>query len=97
MYLPTDHNALSISDEEESGFLALAHSSIAGGASGVFDKFLGAYVLLERQNLTDMLARLSQVCVYICVCVCIDVYMRVYRCVIVCVYIYVYIYMCIYM
>ena len=31
-----------------------------GGISGVFDKFLGSYVVLERQNLEDMLLRLSQ-------------------------------------
>ena len=61
MYVPTDHNALNVEDEEESGFLCLAHAAIGGGISGVFDKFLGSYVLLERQNLEDMLQRLAQV------------------------------------
>eukprot|EP01038_Epipyxis_sp_PR26KG_P011126 gene11126-14933_t len=60
MYVPTDHNAINEEDETESGFLALAHASIVGGISGVFDKFLGPYVLLERQNLEELLTRLSQ-------------------------------------
>lgn len=60
MYIPTDHTAINKEDETESGFLSLAHSAILGGISGVFDKFLGSYVLLERQNLEDMLQRLSQ-------------------------------------
>jgi hypothetical protein len=60
MYIPVDHNAANLSDETESGFLSLANASISGGISGVFDKFLGSYVLLERQNLEDLLQRLSQ-------------------------------------
>lgn len=60
MYIPTDHNAINKEDETESGFLSLANSAICGGISGVFDKFLGPYVLLERQNLEDMLHKLSQ-------------------------------------
>jgi len=60
MYLPTDHTDLNAEDEEESGFLQLAHGTITCGISGVFDKFLGAYVLLERQNLEDMLKKLSE-------------------------------------
>ena len=60
MYIPTDHTKINKEDETESGFLALAHAAILGGISGVFDKFLGSYVLLERQNLEDMLQRLSQ-------------------------------------
>ena len=60
MYIPTDHDALNAADETESGFLTLANSAIAGGISGVFDKFLGMYVNLERQNLEDMLRRLSE-------------------------------------
>lgn len=60
MYIPVDHNAANKEDETGSGFLALAHSSISGGISGVFDKFLGCYVLLERQNLEDLLQKLSQ-------------------------------------
>ena len=59
MYVPTDHTAINKEDETESGFLSLAHAAILGGISGVFDKFLGSYVLLERQNLEDMLQRLS--------------------------------------
>ncbi|KAJ1418318.1 Vps53-like protein, partial [Ochromonadaceae sp. CCMP2298] len=58
MYIPTDHTAANKEDETGSGFIALAHSTISG-VSGVFDKFLGSYVLLERQNLEDMLHRLS--------------------------------------
>lgn len=60
MYLPTDHIDLNVEDETESGFLELALATITNGISGVFDKFLGAYVLLERQNLEDMLQKLSQ-------------------------------------
>jgi hypothetical protein len=60
MYIPTDHTAINKDEETESGFLSLANSAILGGISGVFDKFLGSYVLLERQNLEDMLLRLSQ-------------------------------------
>lgn len=29
--------------------------------SGVFDKFMGSYVLLERRNLEELLQRLGQV------------------------------------
>jgi hypothetical protein len=36
-------------------------TSIGAGMSGVFDKFMGSYVLLERQNLDEMLQKLSQV------------------------------------
>mmetsp|Transcript_15357 Transcript_15357/g.21097 ORF Transcript_15357/g.21097 Transcript_15357/m.21097 type:complete len:172 (+) Transcript_15357:206-721(+) len=60
MYIPTDHHAINKEDETESGFLNLAHSAICGGISGVFDKFLGPYVLLERQNLEEMLHKLAQ-------------------------------------
>lgn len=60
MYIPTDHDAANKEEETESGFLGLAHSAISGGISGVFDKFLGSYVLLERQNLEEMLTRLGQ-------------------------------------
>lgn len=35
--------------------------SISAGMSGVFDKFMGSYVLLERQNLEEMLAKLNNV------------------------------------
>jgi hypothetical protein len=28
--------------------------------SGVFDKFMGSYVMLERQNLEELLQKLSQ-------------------------------------
>jgi hypothetical protein len=59
MYVPTDHTAISNEDEESSGFVKLAQSAIAGGITGVFDKFLGSYVLLERQNLEELLNRLS--------------------------------------
>lgn len=59
MYLPVDHTALNKTDETESGFLTLAHASILGGISGVFDHYLGSYVVLEKQNLEDMLHRLS--------------------------------------
>lgn len=59
MYLPVDHTALNKSDETESGFLSLAHAAILGGISGVFDHYLGSYVVLEKQNLEDMLHRLS--------------------------------------
>jgi hypothetical protein len=59
MCIPTDHSALDVSKEEDTSFLALAHAAICGGLSGTFDKFLGCYVQLERQNLEDMLKRLS--------------------------------------
>ena len=39
--------------------LGLAHAALRGGLSAVFDKFLGAYVNLERSNLEEMLAKLS--------------------------------------
>ena len=35
--------------------------SIGGGMSGVFDKFMGSYILLERRNLGDLLQKLGQV------------------------------------
>lgn len=60
MYIPVDHTAENKVDETESGFLSLAHACLSGGVSGVFDKFLGSYVLLERQNLEDLLRKLSQ-------------------------------------
>lgn len=60
MYIPTDHSAANKEEETESGFLGLAHGAISGGISGVYDKFLGSYVLLERQNLEEMLRKLSQ-------------------------------------
>jgi len=60
LYRPTDHNAIEKVDEEESGFIGLAHAAISGGISDVFDKFLGPYVLLERSNLEELLQRLSQ-------------------------------------
>lgn len=59
MYIPTDHDAINKEDESESGFLTLANSAISGGISGVFDKFLGCYVMNERQNLVEMLAKLN--------------------------------------
>ena len=60
MYIPTDHTI--VEDDEEIGFLRLAHGVVAGdrGISSIFDKFLGSYVILERQNLEDMLLRLSE-------------------------------------
>ncbi len=62
MYIPTDHSAVTGQDEEEAGFLRLARETVIGehGISKVFDKFLGSYVILERQNLEDMLNKLSQ-------------------------------------
>ena len=60
LYRPTDHSSIEKVDEEESGFIGLAHSAISGGISDVFDKFLGPYVLLERSNLEELLQRLSQ-------------------------------------
>jgi len=63
MYIPTDHSAVNVDDVEESGFLRLAQEAISGdkgSSSSVFDRFLGSYVLLERQNLEDMLLRLSE-------------------------------------
>jgi vacuolar protein sorting-associated protein 53 len=59
MYLPTDHTRENQEDESESGFLKLANNVVSGGISSVFDKFLGSYVLLEKHNLDDMLAKLS--------------------------------------
>jgi len=60
MYVPTDHGAALDEDEIEAAFLRAAQESIAGGMSRVFDKFMGSYVLLERQNLEEMLQKLSQ-------------------------------------
>lgn len=60
MYIPTDHDAENKEEETESGFLGLAHAAISGGISGVFDKFLGAYVTLVRQNLDETVHRLVQ-------------------------------------
>lgn len=47
-------------EELESTFLTASYTTLSGGLSGSFDKFLGSYVLLERQNLEEMLGRLSQ-------------------------------------
>jgi hypothetical protein len=60
MYIPTDHDAENSADETESGFLGLAHAAISGGLSGVFDKFLSAYVAYERQQLEDLLVKMSK-------------------------------------
>jgi len=60
MYIPTNHASINTLDETESGFLTIANAAILGGISNTFDMFLGSYVLLERQNLEDMLQRLSQ-------------------------------------
>ena len=61
LFIPTDHAGTSVDDSEEQGFLCIAHAAIVGdkSISGIYDKFLGSYVLLERQNLEDMLMRLS--------------------------------------
>eukprot|EP01032_Pedospumella_encystans_P018155 gene18155-20675_t len=59
MYVPTNHASINLLDDTESGFLSLANSVISGGISSIFDMFLGSYVLLERQNLEDLLQRLS--------------------------------------
>jgi hypothetical protein len=56
MYIPTDHDAENSADETESGFLGLAHAAVSGGLSGVFDKFLSAYVAYERQQLNNCTA-----------------------------------------
>lgn len=60
MYIPTDHDAENKEEETESGFLGLAHAAISGGISGVFDKFLGSYVALVRQNLDDTMHRVVE-------------------------------------
>ena len=46
---------------ENSGFLKAAATAIVGtkGISGVFDKFLGTYVELERQSLEEMIGRIN--------------------------------------
>lgn len=59
LYVPTDHSITSKGDDEEAQ-IAVLSQSIAGGISGVFDRFLGSYVLLERQNLEELLQRLGQ-------------------------------------
>lgn len=48
--------------EEEHGFLKAASTAIVGskGISGIFDKFLGTYVELEKQNLEEMMARIRE-------------------------------------
>jgi hypothetical protein len=60
MYVPTDHGAQVDEDSDESTFVRNAQTVIAGGMSGVFDKFMGSYVMLERQNLEELLQKLSQ-------------------------------------
>lgn len=47
-------------DEEEHKFLVKAQTMLKGGVSYGFDRFLGRYVLLEKNNLEEMLKRLSQ-------------------------------------
>ena len=61
MYVPTNYRADEQAREDESGFLKAAATAIIGtkGISGVFDKFLGTYVELERQNLEEMIARIN--------------------------------------
>ena len=61
-YVPTDHGAALADDDAEATFLTIAYDAIAGGnsMSRVFDRFMGSYVLLERQNLEEMLGKLSQ-------------------------------------
>jgi len=60
MYVPTNHEKEIGDDELEIKFLKNAQISIGAGMSGVFDKFMGSYVLLERQNLEELLQRLGQ-------------------------------------
>ena len=62
MYIPTDHAVVSAEDIQERGFLRVSHAAIAGdnAISGIFDNFLGCYVLLERQNLEDRVHYLHQ-------------------------------------
>jgi hypothetical protein len=47
-------------EDEETEFLLQAQSALKGGISNGFDRFLGSYVVLEKNNLEDMLKRLSQ-------------------------------------
>ena len=58
-YIPTDHSTKNIGDDDAL-FLNNANTIINGGISGIYDKFLGTYVLLERQNLEELLQRLGQ-------------------------------------
>ncbi len=62
MYVVTDHSTAERLEEEESGFLKAACVAIVGdkGIAGVFDKFLGCYVELERQNLEEMITKLHE-------------------------------------
>lgn len=53
-------NMGNIDDEEEKLFLTRAQTMFKGGISYGFDRFLGRYVLLEKNNLEEMLKRLSQ-------------------------------------
>lgn len=47
-------------DKEELEYVRHAQRTISGEISGSFDKFMGSYVLLERQNLEELLQRLSK-------------------------------------
>ena len=47
-------------DEDELEYVRHAQRTISGDISGSFDKFMGSYVLLERQNLEELLQRLSK-------------------------------------
>jgi hypothetical protein len=58
-YIPTDHSTKNIGDDNVL-FLNNANNMINGGISNIYDKFLGSYVLLERQNLEELLQRLGQ-------------------------------------
>ncbi len=58
-YIPTDHSTKNIGDDDVL-FLNNANNMINGGISNIYDKFLGSYVLLERQNLEELLQRLGQ-------------------------------------
>lgn len=60
MYIATQDLAVSKEEQEDKKFILLAHAAISGGISAVFDKFLGSYVLLERQNLEEMLEKLQR-------------------------------------
>lgn len=61
-FLSSDERGSEQAREEEHGFLKAASTAIVGskGISGVFDKFLGTYVELEKQNMEEMIGRIRE-------------------------------------
>jgi vacuolar protein sorting-associated protein 53 len=60
MYVPSYEQTITKEMQDDAYFLELMVMALGGGISGVFDKFLTSYVLLERSNLEELIEKLSR-------------------------------------